>query len=588
VKRPAKLGLAAVSAAMAFAIAACGGSSGGSGSGGGSSSSVAYNTGITKAVNPSSQKGGTITYAESSVPDSFDPGNTYYAWVLNFNRLYATPLVTYKSCPGTCGDQIVPGLATSLGQVSDNGLTWTYHLKQGVTYQDGTPVTSADVKYAVERTFDRSVLPNGPSYYSVLLKGGTSYPGPYKDKSASGLSSIVTPDKYTIVFHLAQPYPDFNYVVAFSNTAPVPQAKDSGSNYQLHVQSTGPYMFQSYSLNKQATLVRNPKWNPSWDTQAKQLPAKIVIDLNVNANDLDNRLLAGDIQVDAQGTGVQAAARAKILSSNSLKQDADDPLAGFLWFVYLSTKVAPLNNLNCRQAVEYAANKTELQTAYGGPVAGGAIASTTLIPDQVGYQKFDLYNATTQPSGDLTKAKAALQACGQPNGFTTGMAYRSDRPKEVQAAQALQSALGRVGIKLQLHGYPSGSYYSDFAGVPKYVHSHDLGLDIGGWAADWPNGNGMLDELVNGNTIVSAGNTNISELNDPVINNLFTQSNTASGSARDAIWGKVDMQVMKDAAILPEVYAKSLLYRSPSLTNVYVQPQWGMYNYAVLGTTSKS
>jgi peptide/nickel transport system substrate-binding protein len=588
VKRPAKFGLAAVSAAVAFAIAACGGSSGGSGSGGGSSSSVAYNTGVTKAVNPSSQTGGTITYAESSVPDSFDPGNTYYAWVLNFNRLYATPLVTYKSCPGTCGDQIVPGLATSLGQVSDNGLTWTYHLKQGVTYQDGTPVTSADVKYAVERTFDRSVLPNGPSYYSVLLKGGTSYPGPYKDKSASGLSSIVTPDKYTIVFHLAQPYPDFNYVVAFSNTAPVPQAKDSGSNYQLHVQSTGPYMFQSYSLNKQATLVRNPKWNPSWDTQAKQLPAKIVIDLNVNANDLDNRLLAGDIQVDAQGTGVQAAARAKILSSNSLKQDADDPLAGFLWFVYLSTKVAPLNNLNCREAVEYAANKTELQTAYGGPVAGGAIASTTLIPDQVGYQKFDLYNATTQPSGDLTKAKAALQACGQPNGFTTGMAYRSDRPKEVQAAQALQSALGRVGIKLQLHGYPSGSYYSDFAGVPKYVHSHDLGLDIGGWAADWPNGNGMLDELVNGNTIVSAGNTNISELNDPVINNLFTQSNTASGSARDAIWGKVDMQVMKDAAILPEVYAKSLLYRSPDLTNVYVQPQWGMYNYAVLGTTSKS
>jgi peptide/nickel transport system substrate-binding protein len=588
VKRPAKFGLAAVSAAMAFAIAACGGSSGGSGSGGGSSSSVAYNTGVTKAVNPSSQKGGTITYAESSVPDSFDPGNTYYAWVLNFNRLYATPLVTYKSCPGTCGDQIVPGLATSLGQVSDNGLTWTYHLKQGVTYQDGTPVTSADVKYAVERTFDRSVLPNGPSYYSVLLKGGTSYPGPYKDKSASGLSSIVTPDKYTIVFHLAQPYPDFNYVVAFSNTAPVPQAKDTGSNYQLHVQSTGPYMFQSYSLNKQATLVRNPKWNPSWDTQAKQLPNKIVIDLNVNANDLDNRLLAGDIQVDAQGTGVQAAARAKVLASNSLKQQADDPLAGFLWFVYISTKVAPLNNLNCREAVEYAANKTDLQTAYGGPVAGGAIASTTLIPDQVGYKKFDLYNATTQPSGDLTKAKAALQACGQPSGFTTGMAYRSDRPKEVQAAQALQSALGRVGIKLQLHGYPSGSYYSDFAGVPKYVHSHDLGLDIGGWAADWPNGNGMLDELVNGNTIVAAGNTNISELNDPVINNLFTQSNTASGSARDAIWGKVDMQVMKDAAILPEVYAKSLLYRGPSLTNVYVQPQWGMYNYAVLGTTSKS
>ena len=196
--------------------------------------------------------------------------------------------------------------------------------------------------------------------------------------------------------------------------------------------------------------------------------------------------------------------------------------------MYLSTQVAPLNNVNCLQAVEYAANKTELQTAYGGPVAGGDIASTVMIPDQVGYKKFDLYEATTKPAGDLTKAKAALKACGQPNGFTTGMAYRSDRPKEVQAAQALQSSLSQVGIKLQLHGYPSGNYYSDFAGVPKFVHQHDLGLDIGGWAADWPNGFGMLDELSAGNTIVSAGNTNISELNDSVINNMFTATNTMS------------------------------------------------------------
>jgi peptide/nickel transport system substrate-binding protein len=588
VKRPAKFGLAAVAAAAALTIAACGGSSGGgTGSGGGSSASASYNEGVTKVVNPSSHKGGTITFASSSTPDSFDPGNTYYAWVQNFDRYFVTPLVTYKSCPGTCGNTIVPGLATSLGQVSDNGLTWTYHLKQGVTYQDGTPVTSADVKYAVERTFDRSVLANGPTYYLNILKGGSSYKGPYKDKSKAGLSSITTPDKYTIQFHLASPYPDFNYVVAFPNTAPVPQSKDTGTNYQLHVQSTGPYMFQSYQLNKQAVLVPNPKWKPSWDPQAKQLASKIVIDLNLNANDIDNRLLAGDIQVGAEGTGVQAAARAKILASNSLKQQADDPLAGFLWFVYINTKVAPLTNVSCRQAVEYAANKTELQTAYGGPVAGGAIASTTLIPDQIGYKKFDLYEATTQPSGDLTKAKAALKACGQPNGFTTGMAYRSDRPKEVQAAQALQSSLARVGIKLQLHGYPAGNYYTDFAGVPKYVHQHDLGLDIGGWAADWPNGNGMLDELVNGNTIAPAGNTNISELNDPVVNNLFTKANSENGSARNAIWSQIDRQVMKDAVILPEVYAKSLIYRSPNLTNVYVTDIWGMYNYEALGTTGK-
>lgn len=589
-KRGRRLAIAAGALLAGVTIAACGSSGGGSG---GNTGSAAYNAGLNSVVNPSTHTGGTLTFGESSTPDSFDPGNTYYAWTWNITRLWATPLVTYKSCTGKCGLQLTPGLATSLGTESADGLTWTYHLKQGVTFEDGTPVTAQDVKYAVERTFDRTVLPNGPSYFQVLLGGNAStYPGPYKDRSKNlmGLTAVTTPDNYTVVFHLAKPFPDFNYVAAIPQTAPVPPAKDTGSNYQLHPVSTGPYMFQSYSLNSKAVLVRNPHWKASYDTQVKQLASKVVINLNVNANDLDNRLMAGDLDIDAAGTGVQAAARAKILSSPTLEKDADDALSGFLWFAYINTKVAPLNNLACREAVEYAANKTDQQTAYGGPVAGGAIASTVMPPNIIGYTKFDLYEATTKPSGDLVKAKQELAACGHPNGFTTGIAYRSDRPKEVQAAQSLQAALGRVGIQLQLHGYPSGTYFTDFAGVPNYVHQHDLGIDLGGWAADWPDGYGFLDEITNGNAIVPAGNTNIEELNDPVVNNYFTQANNPSLStaARTAIWGKIDRQVMSDAVILPEVYAKSLLYRTPGVTNVYVQSYYGMYNYGVLGLSSGS
>src|SRR5450755_2521599 len=143
------MGLAAFGVAAALALAACGGSSGGgSGSGsGGSSSNAAFNAGLTKVVNPSAQKGGTLTYDWRSAPDSFDPGNTYYAAVWDFARLYSQALTTYKNCPGACGRQLVPALATSLGVVGDNGLTWTYHLRSGVKFQDGAPVTSQDVKY---------------------------------------------------------------------------------------------------------------------------------------------------------------------------------------------------------------------------------------------------------------------------------------------------------------------------------------------------------------------------------------------------------------------------------------------------------
>jgi peptide/nickel transport system substrate-binding protein len=586
------LAITACALTAGLTLAAC--SSSTSSSAGGSSSSAgtganagnaSFNAGVTGVVNPSTKKGGTLTFATSSAPDSFDGGNEYYAWTLNFNRLYETPLTTYKSCPGACGNTLVPGIATSLGTSSSNGLVWTYHIKQGLKYEDGSPVTAQDVKYAVERTYDRGVLANGPSYFQVLL-ADPKYPGPYKDPKGD-LTSITTPDKYTIQFHLLAPFPDFNYVVAFPQTAPVPKAKDTGSNYQLHPMSTGPYMFQSNQLNKQATLVPNPNWTQNEDTEARQLASKVVVDLNVNAQDIDNRLLAGDIQVDEQGAGVQAAARAKILSSPSLQKNADAAPGNRLWFIYINSKVAPLTNVNCRQAVEYAANKTDLQTAYGGPYAGGAIGSTLLLPGMGGYTPFDLYNAKSQPTGDLTKAKAALAACGHPNGFSTGLAYRSDRPKEVAAATALQAALARVGITLQLHGYPTATYYTNFAGAPNYVHQHNLGLALGGWSPDWPNGYGMMDELVDGGTIVATGNTNIGELNDPKINSMFAQANNPAltGAQRNAIFAQIDKSAMAQAVILPNVYAKNLFYRPSSLTNAYVWSPYGEYNYAVLGVS---
>ena len=583
--------LAAVGVVITLTAAACSSSSTSSPSGNNNTTgtTTGFNAGVTGVVNQSTQKGGTITFDNSSAPDSTDAGNTYYAFNLNFTRLYATPLTTYKSCGGSCGQEVVPALATSLGTATNDNKTWTFHIKSGVKFEDGSPVTSSDVKYAVERTFDRTVLPNGPSYFASLLAGNAAtYPGPFKDRSKNlmALSSVTTPDPTTVVFQLKQPFADFNYVVAFPQTAPVPPAKDTGTNYQLHPLSTGPYMFQSYQLNKQYTLVPNPQWNASWDPQVKQLPSKIIVNLNVNANDIDNRLLAGDIQVDQAGSGVQAAARARILTSPSLKANADNPVNGFMWFYYINTKVAPLTNIHCRMAIEYAVDKTELQTAYGGPF-GGNIASTAMPPTVIGYSKFDMYNALSKPSGDTTAAKQQLQMCGQPNGFNLNIAYRSDRPREVSSSQALQASLASVGIKATLKGYTAANYYGTFAGVPNYVHTHDLGLLAGGWGPDWPDAYGWGWALFNSKAIVPAGNANISELADPNVDNLFNQLEAAtSQSDRVSISEQIDKAVMADAVFLPAVYSKAILYRPPNLTNVYVQTYYGMYDYSALGLKS--
>ena len=119
------------------------------------------------------------------------------------------------------------------------------------------------MKYAIERTYDRSVLANGPTYYQALLTD-PSYPGPYKDRSKNlmGLTAIDTPNATTLVFHLQAPFPDLPYVLAFPNTAPVLPSADTGSNYQLHPLSTGPYMFKSYTLNKQLIAGAQPELEP--------------------------------------------------------------------------------------------------------------------------------------------------------------------------------------------------------------------------------------------------------------------------------------------------------------------------------------
>ena len=100
----------AAGAAAALLISACSSSSGSSGSSSNTptTGAVAFNAGISSVVNPSTHKGGTMIYDNSSTPDSFDPGNTYYAWVLNFDRLFVMPMYTFKSCPGACGEQLTP------------------------------------------------------------------------------------------------------------------------------------------------------------------------------------------------------------------------------------------------------------------------------------------------------------------------------------------------------------------------------------------------------------------------------------------------------------------------------------------------
>jgi peptide/nickel transport system substrate-binding protein len=573
--------LVAAGAMLALGLSACGGGGGG---GGTSNPPSSFNAALNAVVNPSTAKGGIVRLANAGDWDSPDPGNTYYAYTWNFARLYARTLVMFKPSPGADSTKLVPDLATNLGEPSKDLKTWTYHLRPGVKFEDGTPVTSKDVKYAVERSIDSTTFPNSPTYFHDYLDL-QGYTGPYQDKTPDklGLKAVETPNDSTIIFHLAKPFSEFDYFAQLPNTSPVPQAKDTGAKYQSHVVATGPYMFKDYTPGKSLDLVKNPNWDPSTDPNRKQLADGYNVQLNANPNDVDKRLLNGTLDVDILGTGVQPATQGQILSNPKLKQYADSSVTTRLWFTAISASVAPFDNIHCRKAVQYATDKTAMQTAYGGPITGGDIATTLLPPTIPGYQKFDDYPVGADGHGDLTKAKEELTLCGKPAGFKTVISARAERPKEVGAAVALQQGLAKIGITAEIRKFPQSDYAKLYAGNPAYVKKNGLGIMMYGWGVDWNDGFGDLSQIVDSRVIRPAGNTNFG-VKDPKVDALIDKAvATTDATARDAIWGQVDKQVMDDAYYIPFLNAKGLYYRPPNLKNVWVNPAYnGEYDYLSL------
>lgn len=543
-----------------------------------------FNAAVGKVFNVSDKKGGTIKFANSGDWDSLDPGETYYAYSWNFVRLYGRSLVTVRPEPGRAGTELVPDLAEGLGTPSEGGKVWTYKIRKGVKYEDGSEVKAADVAYAVLRSVDRQTFPNGPEYFKAMLNLPATYLGPYKSKGVDTSAAIETPDDHTIVFKLKQPFAGFDYLAHTPQTIPVPEHRDTGARYRQHVVSSGPYMFDTNQPGKAFSLKRNPHWDAATDPNRKALPDRIEVSLNVNADDLDNRLISGDLHIDVAGGGVQPAAQSRLLADPAAKATTDNPGSARLWYTSVNPTVAPLDNIECRKAVMYATDRDSYQRAYGGPFSGGDIATTILPPVIPGHQKFDLYPAGADNKGDVARAKQALQACGQPNGFETNIAYRAERPKEKAAAESLQQSLARVGIKLTLRPFPQGDYFAQYAGNPPFVVANKIGLAQNGWAADWNDGFGFLSQVVDSRVIRPTGGSSNTSVRIPEVDQMLDAAIVEQDKAkREAIWGQIDKRVMEEAVILPGVYAKSLTIRGKGLTNVFISESYGMYDYLSLG-----
>ncbi|MEV2278672.1 ABC transporter substrate-binding protein [Nocardiopsis sp. NPDC049922] len=577
--RKRTLGFVALGAAASIFLSACGGGD----SSGGDAAGAGFNAAENEIVNPSDATGGTLRYAIQADFDSVDPGNTYYGFSWNFSRYFARTLLAYNPEPGENATDLVPDMAAGMPEPNEDFTEWTVQIQEGLRYEDGTEITAQDIKYGIIRgDFNGGTLVNGPSYFSQKLDADEDF-NVYESSDPLGeFDAIETPDDHTLVFRLKESFSEFPNLLILPQTAPVPVDSDTGELYQQRVVSSGPYKFDGdYEPGVQLNLVRNEEWDAATDTIRAALPDRVEVEIGVNQDEIDERLVNGDLDVDLSGVGVGPAMHSRLAGDESARPNIDNLYSGATRYVNIHLPV--IEDVACRQAIMYAANRDSMHRAWGGEL-GGDIA-TNLIPPQIpgSNPESDLYPSEDN-TGDLDAAREKLEECGEADGFETVIAVREGRENDVQTAQALQEALSRVGIDVEVETYPAGDFYGQYAGSQDFVRENNIGLSVSGWIPDWPTGYGFAQPITDGRAITETGNYNMAELDDPEINELWDQAvQTEDPEERAAIYEQVDTLVMEQAAIMPVVFDRAMFYRSTELTNVYFQPGYAMYDFMALG-----
>ncbi|WP_263165837.1 ABC transporter substrate-binding protein [Streptomyces sp. SCSIO ZS0520] len=497
------------------------------------------------------KKGGTLRVLNSEPQTDFDPARLYTSGGGNVPSLVFRTLTTRNREDGAKGTEVVPDLATDTGKASKNATVWTYTLKKGLKYEDGSPITSADIKYGIERSF-AAELSGGAPYLRDWLIGGADYQGPYKDKGEKGLDSIETPDERTIVFRLNKPEGEFPLLATQTQFAPVPKAKDKGSKYEEHPVSSGPYqVVENENDGERITLKRNPHWSRETDEERFAYPDRIDVRSGLDPSVVNQRLSAStgaDAAAVTTDTNLGPAELSKITGDKKLAARVGTGHFGYTDYIAFNPKVKPFDNPKVRQAIAYAVDRTSVVNAAGG--SSLAEPATTFLPEQKAFGSTGHDHFPAGKTGNPAKAKKLLAEAGYKNGLKVTLTHSSTKVGRgnPETAAALQDALKKAGITVSLKGLEDNKYGD-------VIHSvkDEPGFFLTGWGADWPSGGPFLAPIFDGRQIVRDGaNFNTGQLDDPAVNkeideiNKLTDLDEAAGR-----WGALDEKIGKQALVVP-------------------------------------
>jgi peptide/nickel transport system substrate-binding protein len=490
--------LIAISAVGMLALSACGGSGSSSPSAGnsGQDNNNLGNTGNGQdptATGPvkiaGAQTGGIVTVLTlGGLTTTIDPSEAYYTDTSSIlSGLITRSLTQYKYDPVKKQMILVPDLATDLGTPNDSFTKWTFTIRKGVKWEDGSPVTAKEVAFGMTRCMDAATFPTGAcQYYSnAYFKGGSTYKGMYTDPGSKFNGIKVNGDKLTIL--MDKPFPDMPYWGTFPANGPIKEQGSDPKTYKNHPLSTGPYMIKSFSPSKELVLEKNPNWDASTDPARTQYPDGYDFKLQQPSEKIDQIMLADS------GDGQTTLTYDDLLAPDFTKMQQDSPdrltLGGTPCTYYWAPDNRKITSKLVREALSWAYPYKNNVLAAGLIPGVTAIPATNLMPPGLPGRK--AYNVTGRKgfASDPAKAKALLKQANA-MGYEIKFLFRTDDPISVKTKDATVKALTEAGFKAT----PVPTTTADYVAARDNT-TEDINVRSAGWCSDWPSGSTWMPTL---------------------------------------------------------------------------------------------
>ena len=417
-------------------------------------------------------------------------------------------------------------------KISDDGRTYTFVLRPGLRYSDGTPVRASDFRATIERVIAMN-SPATPFYTDIV--GAERFAKTKK----GGIAGIVTDDKTGgIVIHLVHPRSTFSNELAMLFAAPLPAGTKHEDLSGDPPPGTGPYEIVASKPGGDWEYRRNPEWAKRDGRLLPQIPdgsynsidVQVIANPETAVNDVESGKM--DWMEEPPPPDRYAELKSRFAGTQLLVTPQID-----VYYFWMNVNKPPFDDVRVRRAVNYAIDPAALERIYGGQMRTTQQVLPAAMP---GHRTFRPY------PHDMAKARELIAAADPSRRKIT--VWTDDYAPNKQAGEYYEGVLRELGFEPTLKVVPAANYTT----VIGNESTPELDTGWANWYLDYPHPNDYFQPQLSGESIAPTADSNYSRFDNPAINRQIAKLDTETlGPKQEAAYARLDREVMREAPWAP-------------------------------------